>query len=280
MSHRPRSFIRLSTTAVATSLVLGSVAPSFALSLASHRAMYSLEISRLDSKSGYSSIDGKLAYELLGSVCEGYAVNYRIANRYVEAEKGSRILDTQLTTWESGDGLEMNLSQKQFVDNNLDSEERLKVKRAATGSAASGSFTLPKPLDFTLAADAMFPSAHQTKLLEAAMAGKTRDVSMVFDGSDGEKIYKAITFIGKKREPGSFALDQNNPETEPLRGMASWPISISYFANSDDAEAPVYQAGFNMYENGISTDLLMDYGSYAMKGTLVKLDLLKVEACK
>jgi EipB-like len=251
-----------------------------AATLASHRAIYDLEVSRVDSGSSYSDVEGKLAYELTGSACEGWAVNYRIANRYVQPEKGAQLLDTQLTTWESGDGLEMNLSQKQFVDSNLDSEERLKVKRPRSGSEAKGVMTKPKDLEFTIASEALFPSTHQTRLLEQALKGSSRDVSLVFDGSDGEKTYKAISFIGKKRAPGSFAIDTANPQTQPLRSIASWPMSISYYATDNQADTPVYQSSFNMYENGVSTDLMLDYGTYALKGKLAKLDMLKTDTCK
>lgn len=251
-----------------------------AATLASHRAIYDLAVSKMNGNSGYSNIEGKLAYELTGSVCEGWAVSYRIANRYVEAEKGSRVLDTQLTTWESGDGLEMNLNQKQFVDNTLDSEERLVVKRPKLGAEANGTMTLPKELEFKVLPEALFPSTHQAHILEAARQGLTRDVSLVFDGSDGEKMYKAITFIGKKRAPGSFVLDQTNSQTESVRNLPSWPMTVSYYpAEDDQAAAPVYQASFNVYENGVSTDLLMDYGNYVLKGTLTKLDLLKSAPC-
>ncbi len=280
MSHVSRSVLQTSSILIAAGLLVATVSPGFALNLAAHRALYTLEVARLDSKAGYSSIEGKLAYELTGSQCEGYAVSYRLANRYIEPERGSRILDTQLTSWESGDGLEMNLSQKQFVDSTLDSEERFDVKRLKPGTEAAGNFTLPKPLEFTVPGEALFPSAHQAHLLDVAVKGGLRDVSLVFDGSDGEKIYKAISFIGKKRAPGTFVIDKNNPQTEPLRQLSSWPISISYYPNEDSADAPVYQASFNMYENGISTELLMDYGNYALKGTLAKLDILKTVPCK
>jgi hypothetical protein len=256
------------------------ISPVQAVTLASHRAIYDLETTRLDSGSGYTSVQGRLAYELTGSSCDGWAVNYRIANRYVQPEKGEQLLDTQLTTWESGDGLEMNLSQKQFIDSSLDSEERLNVKRPKSGSEAKGVMTLPKELDFTVSPEAVFPSTHQARLLEEAKEGKTHDVSLVFDGSDGEKTYKAISFIGKKREPGSFALDVSNPQTLPLRGIPSWPMTVSYYPADDSAEIPVYQASFNMYENGVSTDLILDYGSYALKGTLTRLDMLKTDVCK
>jgi EipB-like len=251
-----------------------------AVTLASHRAIYDLQVSRVDSGSGYSNVEGRLAYEVTGSACEGWAVNYRIANRYVQPEKAAQLLDTQLTTWESGDGLEMNLSQKQFVDSNLDSEERLNVKRPKAGVEAKGVMTKPKDLEFTVSPDAVFPSTHQTRLLDQAAKGVTRDVSLVFDGSDGEKTYKAISFIGKKRAPGTFAVDIANPQTEPLRGIASWPMTISYYAADNSSETPVYQASFNIYENGVSTDLVLDYGSYALKGKLTKLDMLKSDPCK
>ncbi len=260
--------------------LLGCGSAASATTLASHRALYDLAVSKMSGNSGYSNIEGKLAYELKGSACEGWAVSYRIANRYVEAEKGSRTLDTQLTTWESGDGLEMNLNQKQFVDNSLDSEERLVVKRPKAGQEANGTMTMPKELEFKVLPEALFPSTHQAHILEAAKQGLTRDVSLVFDGSDGEKMYKAITFIGKKRPPGTFVLDQSNPQTETLRSLPSWPMTVSYYPSDDDqAASPVYQASFNVYENGISTDLLMDYGNYVLKGTLTKLDLLKSAPC-
>lgn len=265
---------------LSATLLGGFCASAQAVTLASHRAIYDLQVSRVDSGSGYSNVEGRLAYEVTGSACEGWAVNYRIANRYVQPEKAAQLLDTQLTTWESGDGLEMNLSQKQFVDSTLDSEERLNVKRPKAGTEAKGVMTKPKDLEFTLSPDAVFPSTHQTRLLDQAVKGVTRDVSLVFDGSDGEKTYRAISFIGKKRAPGTFAVDIANPQTEPLRGIASWPMTISYYAADDSSETPVYQASFNMYENGVSTDLVLDYGNYALKGKLTKLDMLKTDPCK
>jgi hypothetical protein len=252
-----------------------------AATLAPHRAIYDLEVARLDRASGYSAIEGKLAYEITGSTCEGFTVNYRIANRYTQPEKPAQLFDTQLNTYESPDGLEMDFNQKSFIDENLSSEERLTVKRSAKDGEGKGSMTKPKELEFKMAAEALFPSIHQMKILDLAKAGTSRDSSLLFDGSDNEKAYRAISFIGKQREPGSFAIDAANAQAEALRKMPSWPITISYYSTDDDkAETPSYTASFNMYENGVSTDLLLDYGSYAMKGKLAKLDMLKVDACK
>jgi hypothetical protein len=254
--------------------------PAWAQTLAAHRAFYSLEASKLDAGSGYSSIDGKLAYELTGNACDGYSVNFRIVNNYVQTEKASQLIDTQLATWESGDGLEMNFRQKQFLNSDPQGEQKLDVKRPKPGSEAKGVMTAPKDLEFTVPGDALFPSTHLLHLIETAEKGKNSDVSMVYDGSDDDKSFKAVTFIGKKREPGSFAPDAANPEAAALKGLASWPMTVSYYSlEADASDTPVYQSSFNVYENGIATELVLDYGAYALKGHLTKLEVLKSGTC-
>jgi len=52
-----------------------------------------------------------------------------------------------------------------------------------------------------------------------------------------------------------------------------------YPENAQADEQPAYQADFLMLENGISTNLLLDYGSYALYGKLTKLDLLPSDKC-
>lgn len=256
------------------------MAQAEAQSLAAHRAFYTLEAAKLEASSGYSSIDGKLAYELTGNACDGYSVSFRIVNNYVQTEKPSQLIDTQLATWESGDGLEMNFRQKQFLNSSPQGEQKLDVKRPNTGADAKGVMTAPKDMEFTVPGDAVFPSIHLLRLLAAAQKGETHDVSLVYDGSDDDKTFKAVTFIGKKREPGSFAPDAANPEAAALKDLPSWPMTVSYYSLAKDAgDTPVYQSTFNVYENGIATELLLDYGTYALKGHLTKLELLKPGTC-
>lgn len=256
------------------------VNPTAAQTLAAHRAFYALEATKLDASSGYSSIDGKLAYELTGNVCDGYSVSFRIVNNYVQTEKTAQLIDTQLATWESGDGLEMNFRQKQYLNSNLQGEQKLDVKRTKTGDDAKGVMTAPKDLEYTVPGQAVFPSTHLLRLIGAAEKGLNHDVSLVYDGSDDDHTFKAVTFIGKKREPGSFAPDASNPETAALEGVASWPMSVSYYSmEKDAADTPVYQSSFNVYENGVATELMLDYGSYALKGHLTKLELLSSGTC-
>ncbi len=249
--------------------------------LAPHRAYYVLEAARLDNKGGISSIAGKLAYEITGNDCEGYAVNYRIANRYIQGEGSPQTMDIQLTSFESGDGLELNMKQKQFVNANLETESRVKAKKPADGSKGEGELQGKETKTFEIDPDAMFPTAFQKKLMQDAEKGETRSTALVYEGSDDEKASRAISFIGVKKPGSSMAEGADAPTLAALNKLPYWPVTVSYYAvDAKGDEQPTYSASFNMLENGVSTDLVLDYGSYALKGRLERIEMLKADTCK
>ena len=76
------------------------------------------------------------------------------------------------------------------------------------------------------------------------------------------------------------------PSTEgTLRtGVTSWPVSVGYFSDEEKKEGlgeelPTYQVSFTLYENGVTNDLVMDYGDYALSGRLQTIEPLEPEAC-
>jgi hypothetical protein len=273
------------TPALLTSSIAALLFASSAMSaqLAPHRAFYTLEASRVDDGSGFSQINGKLAYEITGSDCEGYAVSYRVANRYVQAEGQSQVTDTQLTSFESGDGLELDMRQKQFNNSRLENENTIKVKKAKAGFAGQGELKGGQTGDKSFETDplSIFPTDFQKQLLDAAMKGETRFNALVYEGSDADKSMKAISFIGGRKSADMLKDAQTDKAVKSLGKMAYWPVTVSYYAaDATGDDAPIYQASFSMLENGISTDLLLDYGPYALAGKLNKLEILPAEACK
>lgn len=251
--------------------------PSLAAApLAPHRAYYELEAKRLESGSNITAIRGKLAYEISGSQCNGYVVSYRIANRIMYSEGGVQVIDNQMTSFESGDGLELDLTQKQFIDAKLSSESRIKVRKDGADLPGKGQIASGETRDFETDAAALFPTRHQMKLLAAAETGASRDVSVVYEGSDDERSMQAISFIGAARPVTGLP----TKDAGDLAQGTAWPVSISYYGTATTGdEEPLYQASFLMLPNGISTDLVMDYGSYALSGKLSKLEMLKADDC-
>ncbi len=252
-----------------------------AAALKPHRAIYDFEIGRNERNSGYTSAEGRLAYEITGSTCEGWAISYRFASRYVQSEGTIQLSDTQMTSWEAGDASELRINQKQFYDNALSSESKIIVKRPSVGAAAEGEITVPAPKTFSLSGDTLFPVIAQAKLIDAAVAGEARYTGQVFEGTDSEKPYRVISLIGKKKSSDIHSADAKKPDAAPLKSLPSWAFSTSYYPAVDDGtDQPIYQSHYTMYDNGVATDLMFDYGTYTLKGSLTKLDMLDVQSCE
>ena len=281
MDHRNHGDSRVLKRVLLASVFLGFASEAFASVVAPHRAVYDLQLLRTSQSANVGSVSGRMAYEVSGSECDGWTVSFRLVNRFDYKEGTSRLFDTQSSSWETGDGKAMNYSEKEFVDNKQESEKRLSVARADKSSAGEVSITLPKEKKISISAETVFPMRHQLRLMDAAAKGETRDVSLVYDGSDEEKTVRAISTIGKKVNAGEGKKNKDNPQATPLLSLPSWPVTIGYYAvDENNAETPLYQINFDMYENGVSTGLVMDYGNFALSGKLAHLELLKAESCE
>ena len=271
MYHLPR-------VSVALLALLGQLAAAQAQSLAPNRALYVFEPSKASQGGGTIPLDGRIAYELTGNDCAGYEVDSRVANIYAN-DNTQRRLDTAAATFESGDGKKFEVRQTQYVNKVAGQEEHITVARAEDG-AGSGKISGSKKIDFSLKPEVLFPSAYEKKLIALALKGEKHDASLVFDGSDSEKVFRAVALIGEFHAPGSNPIDNANPAAAPLLNGKSWTMSISYFPAADDkTETPDYQTDFTMYENGITSDMIVDYGDYALRGKLAKLEMLPTEPC-
>lgn len=266
---------------ILASAILGGTAWAGNIVIAPHRAVYDLALKKASDRAGLSSVEGRMAIEIGGSSCDGYTVNFRMVNRFKPTEGDVRLIDTQSATWESGDGLSMRYNQSEYIDNKADSETKVSARRDAKGGEGEGLIEKPREEAFKLPAEAIFPMAHQIKLMEEAERGETRDSSLVYDGSDGSKAYKAITFIGTQEIPASPPTV--GPHGQRLAKLRSWPMSVSYYTESKSGiageDTPSYQVSFQLYENGVADGLVLDYGDFSLAGTLKNLEFLGDPGC-
>ena len=261
--------------------IWAAVQPAQAASLAAHRAFYVLAPKQVDKSSGLLNIEGVMALEVKGNDCEGYAANFRVVNRFTRGEEGSvQEMDVRTTTFETGDSLALDVQQMRIVNGTSNKQSRVKLNRTSADQPGDGQVEGRDSVKFTLQAGALLPAQHQKHLIELAGKGETRDASVVFDGTDDDKPSRVISFIGAKKT--GLKLDGVSGEgvQEELGELSYWPVTTSYYDMDAPGDAePRYQASFNLLENGISTDLVMSYGSYVLTGKLQKLELLKAEPC-
>lgn len=247
-----------------------------------HRAVYDITFDHATPGSGVADMTGRMVYELTGSSCKGFTQNMRFVTRMTNQDGGSQVNDLRTSSFEDLAKHHLRFSSSQY--------ENQKLSEAAQGSAEPGNgktFTevkLTKPAKKTvkLPSDLYFPIQHSLALVEAARAGKAIFAANLFDGSDkGEKFYETSAAIGRRAAPGSVKVPTTVTNGDKLDTVASWPIAIGYFEPGPTANdaLPTYELAFRFYENGVSTDLYIDYGDFAIRGTLKELDFLKETEC-
>ena len=62
--------------------------------------------------------------------------------------------------------------------------------------------------------------------------------------------------------------------------MKRWPVTISYFEEDKKDNTPNYVLSFDLYENGVSRALKLDYGDFVLAGEMKQLEFLPSKPCK
>ncbi|MEM9107055.1 MAG: cell envelope integrity EipB family protein [Pseudomonadota bacterium] len=271
-----RLFIRsiaLFTVSLATA---GSAYAGAANALVPHRAVYDLELEQASERSGIDSMFGRMVYEFNGSECSGYTVGFRFVTQ-LNAHGSVRLTDQQTTTYENLEEGTFRFLTKSYVNEKLDTEVRVTARAETEGTAVD--LTTPRREQLILG-HAQFPTEQMISLIEKAKNGERFFQSRLFDGSDeGSKVMLTTSVVGSPK----VGTDEGNGELEVAGEMAeepTWPVTIAYFDETKAEEnTPIYRISFKLYENGITRDLVMDYGEFALKGTLASLETFEDEGC-
>ena len=131
-----------------------------------------------------------------------------------------------------------------------------------------------KALD--LDAGVVFPTEHMVRVIAAARAGKTILDFPVYDGSEtGEKVYNTLTVIGHKIAPDERKHADAAADEPKLAGGRALAGHDQLFRKDKKAkvgeQTPDYAIGFELYENGISRALSLDYNDFVVAGKLTSL---------
>jgi hypothetical protein len=275
-----RMKLRLALSLLALCLSMEAARADATLPLAAHRAAY--EISLVNSgdnspPSGQTPVaaSGLIAYEFRGSACEGYASNFRQVTQLQRGEGDAISSDVSSITYEDGAGKALKFE--------IEGRSSAKEDPPISGSAAradSGATTVdlakPSEAKVDLGQDILFPTQHIERIIETAKANGGPLQARVYDGSDtGKKVFSTLTVIGKAASGPSA----DAAVSDRLAKIRRWPVTISYFDEAAGDQPPEYTLSFDLYENGVSGSLKLDYGAFALSAKLSKIEWLPVEAC-
>ena len=248
-----------------------------------HQALYELSLV----KSRGSSVDstrGRILYTFTGSACEGYTSEFRQVSELRSGEDKVTLSDLRSTSWEDGDGK----SYRFKIDSRMNDTDSNPVDGVAerTGDHVTVKLKQPQAKTFTLDGSTVFPTQQIQRIIEAARAGKSVLELTVYDGSDnGEKVYNTLSVIGQPI-PGDKVIAAPDPSTtsEAMKSLTRWPVTVSYYDRdtkpTDGEQTPVYAMSFELYENGVSRSLMLDYNDFVVSGVLGKFDVKDSKPCK
>jgi hypothetical protein len=269
--------------------LLGAICSGHALALAAkepnklapHRAIYEMTLDNARSASGITGIDGRMVFEFTGSACDGYSLNMRMVTHMTDSQGQTNLTDLRSSTWEQGDGQKFRFQSAQYLNDKLGDVTMGRAVRETPNEAVKVKLSQPAHAELDLTGHVLFPTQHSLALIEAAREGEVMFQARIYDGSEkGQKVYDTTAFIGKLVPPGGDAELEPVAEDKGLGELASWPVSIGYFEPKGGDLTPSYQIDFRIYENGVSRELLIDYGDFSIHGTLTALEYLKSQECR
>ncbi len=248
-----------------------------------HRAVYDLVSTQISKDQNFSKVDGRFAYEITGSSCDGWSISYRFLTRYDNTQGPQTTFDSQSSSWENDQGSEFRLNYKSFADGKIAREIKVDVARDVGSKKLIGKLKGESPKDFDLPLETVFPLYHQNNIIKAAQQGTTIDTQTIYDGVEDDKAMRLVTFIGKSKDVAGPAStkDADVKFSKAVEGVKAYPLTMSYFnLGQGDNGQPIYQSSFKLYENGLVQSIEMDYLSYKLQASLFSFESLPVEKCK
>ncbi len=284
----PRNVSPLLLTAAAVAVVTG-LAGSRAEAAAggpflAHQALYELKLVKSRGTNSINSARGRILYNFSGSACEGYTSEFRQVSELDSGEGKRTLSDLRSTSWEDGDGK----SYRFKISTRMNDADSNPIDGMAerSGDHITVKLRQPEAKTFTLDGTTVFPTEQIQRIIAAARAGKSVLTLSVYDGSDnGEKVYNTLSVIGQPI-PGDRSIATPDPSTanDAMKSLTRWPVTVSYYdrdAKAGDGEqTPVYAMSFELYENGVSRALVLDYNDFVISGALGKFDVKDSKPCK
>jgi EipB-like len=282
---RTRSLLlTLAAGALGSGFAAGQAAAAASAAFLPHQALYELNLVKSRGSASIDSARGRILYNFSGSACEGYTSEFRQVSELNSGEGKVTLSDLRSTSWEDGAGN----SYRFKIDTRMNDTPSSPVDGVAerSGDHITVKLKQPETKTFTLDGSTVFPTEQIRHIIAAAREGKSLLELTVYDGSDnGEKVYNTLTVIGQPI-PGDRTITAPDPSTtnDQMKSLTRWPVTVSYYDRDvrakDGEQTPVYAMSFELFENGVSRALVLDYNDFVISGALGKFDVKDSKPCK
>ncbi len=253
-------------------LIVGVAAgPARAASLVPHRALYQMELSRVESASGVVGADGEMYFEVIER-CDGWSVNQHAELRLSLDGENTSVIRLLFSGWEAHDGRRMRFQLERKTDGAILEEVVGEAELDDTGGVAH--FTKPAVARLALPAGTLFPIAYLRNGLKSLAAGDALYSAALFDGSTADGAYEVTSFFGPAELRERLGDDRDDGAREQV-----WPIRSAYFMYGQNHEEPLFEVGELVNAAGVAHRLDLDHGAFSVRAEITQFEAFGTPDC-
>jgi hypothetical protein len=201
--------------------------------------------------------------------CEGWLSAQQLGFVAQSNEGEPLSYDVRFSSWESIDDTQLRFNIRAFEGDEIAEEFRGDATLDKPGGAGVAHYEVPEESTLPLPTGTMFPTAHVRSLIRAAMAGTDVVAHEVFDGSGADALTRVTAVIGQAR---------TTPAPKGVSGVR-WPVSLAYYDVKDSDATPQFELSFDLADNGVLSNVTLDYGEFALKAELEEVKSYQPPTC-
>lgn len=259
--------------AAALALLTGTAG---AVELAPYRALYSVSLSSTKPDSGVVGVDGEMAVEE-GEACDGWTVEQHFQFTVHNAESDDAEIASNFVSWEAKDGLRFRFSERDLKNGAPEKDVSGEATLDGAGKGGKVDFTKPHRATLDLPAGVIFPTSHTRLLIAEAAKGEHFVARKVFDGTSEDNASDVTAVMGAPQDAAATAAGEE--VKSPLLERPSWHVHLAFFSSDSNRDFPDFELGMRLLDNGISRDLVLDYGDFAVRAKLKEIEAMPKPNC-
>jgi hypothetical protein len=234
--------------------------------MVAHRAAYRLDLGE-GRNTGISAVRGAMVFDVQDA-CEGWATRQRMTMTVVDRDGQDVETVSDYATYEAKDNTRLRFSLTQSTQGAVSQRVAGEAELKADGTGLVR-YAEPAGREEALPPGTMLPTRHTVLAIETARAGRRLLAGPLFDGTSSEGPQDTTTIVSAWSAEAAA-----QPRFPLLANQGSARLRIAFFergAASSGASQPEYEVGLRYYENGVADDLVMDFGEFSVRGTLLEL---------
>jgi len=243
-----------------------------ATQLAPHRAIYSVSLAPGSVDGPILDVDGVMSMSL-EETCDGWIFTQDMKTVITVGDGNAVSQSALFTSWESHDG-----QQYRFASRIKTGGGQL-ILRGDAGLGPDGTgrarYREPQEAEVDLPKGTLFPVSHTAWLIEEAKAGTRTAPRIVFTGAEDLEAELVNAFIGD-----FVTVDEHGAAQKgELAAHGGWPLTMAFYPIASQTGVPTFEMHALQLENGVSTELRMNFGNFATQLLIQSLEPIERPLC-